>query len=137
MLSMLASAHPPALESPNARRLLFTLPLGATLDVELEVLGSPATALLAMSQLKPVLGWAEAAAFGNDRFEEALGHIRHPFTPKARGIYMLDWQFYLSRATYRANVRLSVSGNEQYTRSLVAGAIPNLNPRGVVGISVV
>ena len=137
MLTMFASAHAPALESLAARRVLFTLPLGAALTAELQVQGSPAIAQLAVSQLKPAHNWADATAIDNARFEESLGTIAHAFRPGIKGLYMFDWQFYLSRATFRASVRLLVDGREQYARNVVAGAIPNLNPRGVIGFSVI
>lgn len=124
-------------ENANARRVLFTLPLGASLETELQVKHSPAIAHIALSQLKPTHGWAESAAFDNERFAAESGYIRHYFKPNLQGFYMFDWQFYLSQQTYEVYVSLSVAGSEQYSRAIVAGAIPNLNPRGVIGISVV
>lgn len=137
MLSVLASVNAPVLEHIGSQRRMFSVPIGAVVVAELEVKGSPAIALVAMSQLKPALNWAEAGSFTDESFDEGLGVVSRSFQPTAKGFYMFDWQFYLRHATYRASVRLLVDEREQYRRDLVAGAVPNLNPRGLVGFLVI
>lgn len=127
----------PTSQRSNVRRVRFKVPVGTPIELDLWVEASPAIAHPTLTQFVPSPAWSRAFEIKNTDFVSGSGHVHKQFTPPNTGIYRFDWQFYLSGPNYRICVRLVSSGVVQYRRYIAAGAQPDFNPYGMVGIILV
>jgi hypothetical protein len=136
VLTVLASPRLKGVEIAANQSALIQVSPGLELEAELKIENSRAVAHLSLSQLKPSSGWTDAACFDANRLERSAGLARHRFRPTARGLYMLDWYAYLDASDYVLRVHVTSAGTRMYSRVVTAGGVPNMNPRGVIAVSV-